>query len=208
MHEEPDQPFMDENVLLPTKDLDLHDLLAPANPGSSQLDQIELLEKLAFFDQLTGLYNAHTFLRELKEEVARAQRYQRPLSICVLSIDRFEEIKEQYGPIGCEMLLKYTAGLLRSLLREVDIASRVQAEQFAIILPETNNAGALVVAERIRQRMINQPVNLTFQTVSVSASVGLAAFPKHGQNVEDLINNAFAALSKAMAEGGNKIAAP
>ena len=77
------------------QELEQQDLLEQKNSGKQRLAQIELLEKLAFFDQLTGLFNRHTFMRELQEEVARAQRYKRPLSICMLSIDQFEDIKEE-----------------------------------------------------------------------------------------------------------------
>lgn len=208
MPEDKSQPLTDEKFLSRVKDLELNDPLGRTKQDNSQADQIEMWERLAFFDQLTGLFNAHTFMRELRDEVARAQRYQRPLSICVFSIDQFAEIKEKHGPIGCELILKYAAGLLKSLLREVDIAARYRGEQFAIILPETNNAGVLVVAERIREKVIKQPVKLTWQTADISGSIGLSAFPKHGQTADELLNSAFAALAKATAEGGNRVATP
>lgn len=111
--------------------------------------RLEMIEKLAFFDPLTEIYNANAFMKELHEEVARAHRYKRPLSICMISIDQFATIKDNYGPLGAEIVVKHVATLLKESLREVDMAAHYQAEQFGVILPETNNAGALVVAERI-----------------------------------------------------------
>ncbi len=157
--------------------------------SGERTDRLAVMEKLAFFDQLTGIYNAHAFMRELQEEVARAHRYKRPLSLCMISLDQFDEIKNRYGPLGSEIVLKHVAALLKESLREVDTAAHYQAEQFAIILPETNNAGALVVAERLSKRVSNRPVKINYQTINVTVSVGVASFLKDGQNRDEMIQS-------------------
>jgi len=169
--------------------------LAAKNLDTEQVDRLAMVERLAFFDQLTGVYNAHAFMKELQEEVARAQRYKRPLSICIVSVDRFDEIKTGYGPLGAEMVLKHVAGLLKESLRGVDIAARYQGEKFAIVLPETNNAGAIVVAERLAKRIATRPVKLSVQTINITASIGVATFLKHGQSRDEMIRSALGTIT-------------
>ena len=103
--------------------------------------QLEQWEKLAFNDSLTGLFNIHVFMRELKYEIARAKRYKRSLTIGIIRIDNYQEIRNGYGPLGCELILKHTGKLLQDTLREVDIAARLQLEQFGIIFARNKSIG-------------------------------------------------------------------
>jgi two-component system cell cycle response regulator len=162
---------------------------------ADQVDRLEVIEKLAFYDQQTGIYNAHTFMRELQEEVVRAQRYKRPLSICMVIVDQFNEIKSKYGPLGAEIVLKHMADLLKESLRGVDMAAHFQDEKFAIILPETNNAGALIVAQRLAKLIANRPLKLNWQTINLNASIGVATFLKHAQSCDEMIRVALAAVT-------------
>lgn len=170
-------------------------------PKSSQMEW----EKLAFFDPLTGLYNIHVFLQELKYEVARADRYKRPLTIGILCIDNYQELKNAYGPLGCGLTLKHMGKLLQETLREVDFAARLQVEQFAMILPETNQAGGNVVAERLRQTLLKRPVKLNTSNVDITCSIGISSFPKHGLDADSLLNSCLNAQSEAANKGGNKV---
>ncbi len=185
--------------------------LEPANPfvqfeGNEPLnEQLEYLEKLAFFDSLTGLYNIHVFLKELKYEVARADRYKRPLTIGILRIDNFTGIRNAYGPLGCELSVKHLAKLLQDTLREVDWACRLQLEQFAMILPETNQAGGTVVAERIRHALVRKPVTLNTFQLNTTCSIGLSSFPKHGLDADSLLNSCLSAQEAAEKKGGNVV---
>lgn len=165
------------------------------NLRNDQVDRLEVIEKLAFYDQLTGVCNGHAFMRELQEEAARAQRYKRPLSICMLRVDEFLEIKRYYGPLGGEMVLKHVAGILKESLRGVDMAAHYQVDTFGIILPETNNPGAIVVAERLIKRLSDKPVKLNLQSINISVSIGVATFLKHGQSRDELIRAALGAVS-------------
>jgi diguanylate cyclase (GGDEF)-like protein len=191
--------LVSEQSLLKMKAMSSGEALLSQSQTNEQVDRLAMLEKLAFFDKLTGIYNAHAFMKELQEEVARAQRYKRPLSIGIISIDKFAEIKTMYGPLGAEAVLKYVAGVLKESLRGVDTAARYQGEQFAIILPETNNAGALVVAERLSKRIVKQAIKLTWQTINITVSVGIATFLKHGQGRDEMIRSALSAMVKLQA---------
>ncbi len=185
--------------------LDSSRLIGQPEYSKEEEKQIELSEKLAFYDQLTGLFNIHVLLRELQDEFARADRYKRPLSVLALCIDNYEEIKAKHGRVGCELVLKHIGKLLPALLREVDIAARLQADQFVIILPETNEAGAHVVAERIRQALIKKPAKLNALVFEITPSMGLVMYPKHGLDLNTLLDNCFAAQAQALSRGGNRI---
>ncbi len=185
--------------------LEPHTKLNQIDIGRGQSDQIEQLEKFAFYDHLTGLFNIHIFLRELRQEVARANRYSRPLTIVVLRLDNYDDIKTKYGPLGCELVLKHVGKLLLNILREVDTAARLQDDQFAIILPETNETGANVVAERIRQSLAKKPAKLNSLTLEITPSVGLGTFPKHGTDMDSLLDSCFIAQSEALQNGGNRV---
>jgi two-component system, cell cycle response regulator len=169
--------------------------------------QLEQWEKLAFFDQLTGLFNVHVFLKELTYEVARADRYKRPLTIGILCIDNYQELKNDYGPLGCGLTLKHVGNLLQETLREVDLSARLQLEQFGIILPETNQAGGNIVAERIRQTLLKNPVKINALNLDITCSIGISSFPKHGTDADKLLNSCLNAQNEAANKGGNKVLA-
>jgi diguanylate cyclase (GGDEF)-like protein len=169
--------------------------------------QLEQWEKLAFNDSLTGLFNIHVFMRELKYEIARAKRYKRSLTIGIIRIDNYQEIRNGYGPLGCELILKHTGKLLQDTLREVDIAARLQLEQFGIILPETNQSGGNIVAERIRQGLVKRPVKFKALTLDLTCSIGLASFPKHGLDLDSLLDSCLNAQTEAANKGGNRVLA-
>jgi len=175
------------------------------SPNGTHLEQIE---KLAFIDPLTGLSNIHVFMKELKYEVARADRYKRPLTIGLLRIDEYEEFKNDYGPLGCEFALKHVAKVLHETLREVDIAARLELEQFAIILPETNQAGGNVVAERIRQALLKRPVKINSLNIDITCSIGISSFPKHGVDPDSMLASCLNAQSEAANKGGNMVLSP
>jgi len=189
--------FIAERSLSRIKALPKSQALANKGQTAEQIDRLAMIEKLAFYDKLTGIYNAHAFMKELQEEVARAQRYKRPLSVGMLGVNKFNEIKSTYGLLGAELILKHVAGLLKESLRGVDTAARYQSEQFGIILPETNNAGALVVAERLANRIAKHPVKLNLQTINVTVSIGIATFLKHGQSKDELIRSALSTMVKS-----------
>ena len=195
------------NEQLPSRDNSIESrmLYSQGEAGTEQSGESEQLEKLAFYDQLTGLTNVYVFFRELRLEVARAHRYKRPLTILALRLDNFEDIKAKYGPLGRELVLKHIGKLLLSLLRESDLASRLPDDQFAIILPETNEAGAKLVAERIRHSLAKKPVKVNSLVLEITPSIGLATCPKHGQESDTLLESCFTAQAEALNSGGNRV---
>lgn len=165
----------------------------------------EELERLALLDSLTELYNSRTFLKELKDELKRAKRYKRPVSLVMISIDGYKEVSRQYGALTSDAVLKVIANVLRECIRDVDIPARYSGDEFSLILPETNAAGAAVVAERIRQRVGTQAITHNWNNLKVTASIGLASFPAHAREHDELVARAIQALELSVQRGGDRV---
>ncbi len=195
----------DPNVLDRVRDLE-----KLGNPQPQQMATIasargEDIERLALLDGLTELYNYRTFLKELKAELGRAARYKHGVALCLLSIDDFDAVTDQYGHLTGDAVLKVVANVLRGAVREVDIPAKYGVHQFCVVLPQTHAAGASLLAERIRQRIGNQAITHNWQSFSVTASLGVAAFPTHATEYDHLIGRATEALDFAWARGGDRV---
>ena len=134
----------------------------------SQLEETNLeLEALATTDGLTGLKNRRTFNAKLAEEHARAVRYHQPLSLLLLDVDHFKTFNDAFGHPAGDAVLCGAASALRHTARDTDMAARYGGEEFAVILPQTDEAGALVIAERVRTGIADAEWQLRPITVSV-----------------------------------------
>lgn len=162
------------------------------------------LEALATQDGLTGLKNHRAFQDRLAEEVARARRYDTPLSLIILDVDHFKQYNDTFGhPAGDQVLLQ-VAETLREAVRENDYAARYGGEEFVLILPQTNTAGAVEIAERCRVAL----EEAVWQHRSVTASLGVASLlPGHRDGIS-LLTDADRLLYQAKSEGRNQVAAP
>src|SRR6266536_4308768 len=172
------------------------------------------LEKLSVTDGLTGLYNHRHFEDRLAEEFRRSQRYADPVSLIMLDLDHFKDVNDRYGhPFG-DRVLRETAELIRSSIRDPDICARYGGEEFAIILPKTQLQGALAVAERIFRSLRQKghavdacdAAKSKLVVVHVTASIGIAFYPsKDVTSPELLVKYADEALYRAKPEGRNTI---
>ncbi len=196
--------FMDNQVIERVKELEQRSLLTNTQ-ASLTASKGEEIERLALLDTLTELYNSRTFLKEIKDELKRAKRYKRPVALCMLSIDGFRDITKQYGALTSDSVLKVIGTVIHGAIRDVDIPARYSAEEFAIIFPETNASGAAIVAERIRQRVGNQSITHNWHNLKVTASIGLAAFPAHAREHDELLARSIQALELAMQRGGDRV---
>jgi len=167
---------------------------------------LEETEKRAVTDSLTGLYNHREFQKRLSEEVERASRYGKVLSLMMLDIDHFKNFNDTHGhPIG-DAILKEIVKVIRKCIRNVDFPARYGGEEFSIILPETLGIHAGKVAERIRQSIDSTPfVTPTGHHVHLSISIGVASFPEDGNRREELILAADQALYFAKRDGRNRV---
>lgn len=160
---------------------------------------------LASMDGLTGLSNRRTFDERLTIEAARCTRYQNRYSMLMLDVDHFKQVNDAYGHPAGDAVLRFLAGLLRSQVRTtVDMVARFGGEEFVILLPETDKAGAYCVAERIRRAMENSRIPLpNGEYISVTVSIGVCGHPDCGNSSSDIIANADKVLYRAKQEGRN-----
>jgi diguanylate cyclase (GGDEF)-like protein len=182
-----------------------------ANEAAMALENARLYEdarKLADRDPLTGFYN-HRFLHErLGEEVIRAQRGRRPLSMLMLDLDDFKLVNDTFGHLFGDRVLTWTAELIRSTLRGSDIPARYGGDEFAIVLPDTDGDDARRAAERILEAFRDHAyVGEQRGPVPIGASIGVATFPADGRNATDLIAAADSALYRVKRDGGHDAAA-
>jgi two-component system cell cycle response regulator len=165
------------------------------------------LEVLAHTDPLTQVVNRRALFTRLGGELERAKRYESVMSILMLDIDHFKDVNDTHGHLVGDDVLREVAGLLQSTVRAVDIVARYGGEEFVIVLPETPLPGAVTFAERIRALIEVHPFCQTQGPFSITASVGVAAFPSEGvESIEDLFARADDALYRAKAEGRNAVA--
>src|SRR5467141_2609706 len=166
----------------------------------------EQAERLATTDGLTGLLNRRTFNAQLLGRLREAQRYNRPLSLLLLDIDHFKKVNDTYGHPAGDAVLRGIAGILQKQARETDIVARYGGEEMALILPETDAAGAHAIAERIR-KAVGATSHPTEQgAIQVTVSIGLATSPCPG-DAEAVLEAADKALYRAKQGGRNRVVA-
>jgi len=163
------------------------------------------LERLSLLDGLTELHNYRVFVKELQAELRRAERYKYDLSLALLSVDGFPSINERFGQLTGESVLKVVANVLRNSIREGDIAARYGGPVFAMIMPKKSLSGAALIAEKIRERIATQVVVYNGQNFSVVTSIGIASYPEHAENYDELIARAMEVMAMAKERGGDRV---
>jgi diguanylate cyclase (GGDEF)-like protein/PAS domain S-box-containing protein len=161
------------------------------------------LVELATMDSLTRLANRSHFIEVSKRELQRAKRYGLKLSFLLMDVDHFKSFNDDYGHDVGDQALRHVGRVLREALREVDIAGRVGGEEFAVLLPETDEDGALRVAERVRRRFAAHPVRVGRRELPLTVSVGVASGVE--DTFETLMKRADKALYHAKNLGRNRV---
>lgn len=165
------------------------------------------LEDLAGRDALTSIPNRRTFDRRLDEEWRRATRHEAPLSLLLIDVDFFKQFNDAHGHRKGDECLKLVARSVASLaLRSGDVAARIGGEEYALLLPNTPNEGAVQVAERVRQTIEAMRIHHAASLISsyVTVSVGVMTV-QPGMDVHDLVTMADTALYAAKRNGRNRV---
>ena len=170
----------------------------------------KLTRRLAITDELTGLNNYRYLQQRLDEEIERAKRYRKDISFIMIDADDFKRFNDTNGHIAGDGALAEIGTVLRSVVREVDVVCRYGGEEFSVVLPETDAAGAFVAAEKLREAVATHRfMNADGERTEVlSVSVGIATFPIHAQDKESLLRCADDALYHAKRNGKNRVRSP
>jgi diguanylate cyclase (GGDEF)-like protein len=161
------------------------------------------LERLSVTDPLTGLYNRLRMMEVLDNEVRRSRRLRHPFAVLMADLDLFKTYNDAHGHQAGDAVLKRIGAIMRESSRDVDFVARYGGEEFLLILPETEIDAATKLAERIRKKIANEKL----PAGKITLSLGVAAFPIHGDAPESLIAAADAALYEAKRAGGNRVVA-
>ncbi len=164
--------------------------------------QRDLLRTQADTDELTGLLNRRAFNQRLDEFLHRARLSSTPLSLIEVDIDGFKLINDRFGHATGDTALVAVAESLMESVREGEFVARMGGEEFAIILPETDHAMSLMVADRCRRR----PTADWYDGPEITISAGVASYPLHATDAEGLLNAADTALYAAKSAGRNRVA--
>ncbi len=167
----------------------------------------EILARLATTDPLTGLYNRRHFDEELSRELTRAVRGRHPVSLLMADIDHFKQYNDRYSHLAGDQALREIAAIIRQETRRGDTACRYGGEELAVILPETDELGALTFARRIIEAVERHrfPGTEGERDVGLTISIGAATAPTDARNRKGLVQAADLALYRAKALGRNRV---
>jgi diguanylate cyclase (GGDEF)-like protein len=175
--------------------------------GSIEAEYHEEIYRLTIIDALTGIHNQRFLLEFLDRELARSARHQRPLALLMFDLDRFKGINDQLGHLGGDHTLRELVNCIKGAIRKEELFARYGGEEFVLVLPETDQAGATDVAERIRRLVEGYPFQYEGQAYQVTVSVGV--FATSGDPIltpQDLIRQADHNLFQAKKAGRNRVA--
>ncbi len=162
----------------------------------------------ALTDGLTGLYNRRYLTRHLDMLVARAKELGKPLSVAMLDIDHFKQVNDAHGHAAGDEVIKTIAQRAVSNLRNFDTVARYGGEEFCVLMPDTLEADALMVAERLRERVAREPIAIAEAPgrLDATVSIGVAALAQTDDDGNALLKRADAALYRAKNSGRNRVA--
>jgi diguanylate cyclase (GGDEF)-like protein len=171
-----------------------------------RIQMLEKLKRLSITDGLTKLYNSRYFYNQLKIEIDRTQRYQRPLSLLLLDIDKFKDYNDNYGHLEGDQVLIRLGQVIKSCLRKMDSAYRYGGEEFTVILPETGGDEAATVAERIRAAVETERFTprKDDETVTISISIGVTEYNLQ-EEIAVFVQRADKAMYQSKQAGRNRV---
>lgn len=170
-------------------------------------------EEKSLIDELTGLYNFRAFEDMLLNMVQEAEMREENISLLIIDLDHFKKVNDRYGHSAGNDVLKSIANLLKEFTRQEDVVARYGGEEYAVIIPNSDSDKAKAIAERIRFAIENHVINVADSIeeiketmIQVTASIGVASFPKMASSEKDLIRNADRAMYIGSKQAGrNKV---
>lgn len=175
---------------------------------ASEAQRVKLYEKvetLAITDGLTGVYVRRHLAERFQGELDRSKRFGFKLSFLMIDIDLFKHFNDQYGHLVGDVVLRQTAETIKRSVREIDLVGRYGGEEFGVLLIETDESGALFVAERIRRAVAERVFTAYDESLKVAVSIGCATLSLSINEMDLLVDAADSALYQAKRQGRNKV---
>jgi diguanylate cyclase (GGDEF)-like protein len=170
-------------------------------------ERLELEQRnFALADPLTGLLNRRAFIREGVLMARRAQHGNEPLALLMLDIDHFKSVNDRFGHNVGDRVLMTFASVAQASLRSTDLLYRIGGEEFCFLLPDTNLADAISVADRVREDFAGHAFETPKGRATSTVSIGVATAEQVGFDIEKLLAAADAAVYEAKARGRNRVA--
>nr|WP_309098992.1 diguanylate cyclase [Fredinandcohnia onubensis] len=195
----------------------LHSDLIPVLSSEGQLEKIVVisgditeykrkvkkLEKLAFYDHLTGLPNRRIFIERLQQSMFTTDRRGKWTALLVLDCDNFKQINDSHGhDIGDEVIKEFS-NRIRRVIRDTDTLSRVGGDEFTVIIPEIINEQQVIDISNRILNVVSQPMEIKEYVLDITTSIGISFYPHHGIDIEELFKKADENLYKSKSLGGN-----
>lgn len=165
------------------------------------------IEELSCTDDLTGLMNMRAIYRKGEEEIVRSKRFRKPVSSLLINLDGFSNVNQAYGFVAGSHVLQEVGARIKQCLRSIDLVARVGADEFYVLLSETDLASAEFIAERVRDSIQSMPFKNDKQSIKLSATIGVAGLTpdQTNQRMNDLLHFTTEALRSAKANGNDRI---
>ena len=176
-----------------------------ALPLIENISRFEKAEELSYTDSLTGMYNLRYFKKRINEELQRAKRYERSLTLLIFDIDDLKVVNDKYGHLAGDALLKAFGQALIESVRTNDVISRYGGDEFCLIMPETDREEAQTFMERIKEKIASGECRIKWsgKSLDYTVSIGGAVYPQDAAVIDGLIHAADMALLRAKEEGRN-----
>ena len=173
----------------------------------SNARMVHKLETMATTDGLTGLFNKRAMLEAGEQKIAAAARFQRDLAVLVVDIDFFKKVNDTHGHDVGDLVIRGLGEILKRQKRSTDVVARFGGEEFVVLCEQTDEKGAMLLAERIREELGKTTFRTPGGALSVTCSVGVATFPQGGRTWETLFKSADEALYLSKRSGRNRCTA-
>jgi diguanylate cyclase (GGDEF)-like protein len=166
---------------------------------------VDKIKQVSDTDELTGLYNMRAFSAMLQRSFKQAVRYGHALSVVMIDSDNLKQVNDAHGHDAGNRLLQHLVRCIREQLRGSDVMARFGGDEFILLLPETNNKGALEMSERIRKAVELSRFSVREGDTNVTASLGVASYPEDGGNLDVILEKADKAMYRAKQKGRNRV---
>ncbi|MDE1900661.1 MAG: diguanylate cyclase [Alphaproteobacteria bacterium] len=180
-------------------------VLVALNDVSHRKEMEAELFRQASTDALTGISNRRYFQNQAEQELRRARRFARDMTVMMIDIDHFKPVNDTYGHAAGDAVIQGVVKRAEESLRQSDSIGRLGGEEFAVLLPETGIDAAYDVAERLRKHIENRPLIAEHNVIPCTVSIGIAQLSARDGTIEDLIRRADTALYAAKNNGRNRV---